>query len=158
MSRSVSGSRRGRPAKSSTSSNSSSPPLRRRPLFESLENRLLLSADPLAALAADGVLAVLGTDGADQAIIQHVGTSADGGEIVDLNFTGMTQRFGDQTAGVRSVQADLGAGDDLIQLVDLYSTANIIGGNGDDSFVGPRGNQTWNITGQNSGTVGNVNF
>jgi len=69
MSRSTPQSRRARKG----SSTSNVPPFRRQPLFESLENRLLLSANPAVALAADGVLAVQGSDGADHAVLSHAG-------------------------------------------------------------------------------------
>src|SRR6478752_9028534 len=125
------------------------PPFHRSPLFETLEGRLLFSATPAVALAADGILALQGSEGADHAVISHAGVSADGGEIIDLDLNGILQRFGDAATGVHAINADLGDGDDLIQMVDLYSKANIIGGAGNDTFIDPNGNQTWNIDGAN---------
>lgn len=155
------GPRSRRPASSSSSAmdaSSGNPPTERGIVFESLESRLLFSATPVAALAADGILSVQGTAGADHAVISHVGKSADGGEIVDLDMNGMLQRFGSAATGVQGVNVDMGDGDDLVKMVDLYSKANVIGGAGHDALEGSSGNQTWNITGANSGSVGKVDF
>ena len=129
------------------------PQARNRVLFEALENRLLLSADPLAALA-DGALHVQLTDAADSIVLQHAGMSADGGEIIDLQLGALTQRFGDADTGVKSILAQLGAGDDRIELMGILSHASIDGGGGSDTLAstGP-GARNWDIDAANSGRV-----
>lgn len=50
-------------------------PHRRKPVFEALENRLLLSADPLGVFAPGGVLALQLGAGDGRALVERIGTA-----------------------------------------------------------------------------------
>ena len=82
------------------------PPFSRRVLFEALENRLLLSADPLATLGADGLLRLNLTAGDDAVIVAQAGGVVDGGVILDISRNGIAERFGDSQAGVHAIFGD----------------------------------------------------
>src|SRR5262245_12438185 len=146
------------PAEHSVRTPPRTPPARRKVLFEALENRLLLSADPLATLASDGVLAVQGSAGSDEVLVRRVGGAADGGEILDVQIGAFAQRFGDAAAGVKFILAQLGAGDDRIELRDVQSHAVLDGGAGSDTLFGPTVDSEWSITGWDSGVVASFEF
>src|SRR5438067_4635358 len=116
------------------------PPHRRRVLFEMLEPRLLLSADPAIVVTGNALDAQL-TDGADQLAVTRLGTASDGGSIVNLSLGAWSQDYGSADAGIASITLDGGGGDDSLQIIDLTST-----------------DTAWLIDGQDSGSVGNVHF
>src|SRR5262249_12444181 len=116
-------------------------------VIESLEPRLLLSADePITTLTA-GVLNGILTDKPDNVVITQVGSATDGGAIIDLSVNGVTQRFGSSSAGVQSIALDGGAGDDTFKVVDVTSPVTLVGGAGNDTLIGPAGDQIWQISG-----------
>ncbi len=76
-------------------------PFRKKVLFEALENRLLLSADPVASLGTDGGLRLDLSEGNDQVVIEQTGLTEGGGAILQVTAGGITERFGDQGVAVR---------------------------------------------------------
>jgi Lipase len=134
------------------------PPLRRKVLFEALEARLLLSADPLASLASDGLLRLNLTDGDDQVVVRQVGEAGASGAILDLTRGAITERYGADGAGVREILAEGGGGDDTFRFLAVTIAARIDGGAGSDWLLGPDGDTQWDVTGWNSGIVGSLEF
>jgi hypothetical protein len=68
--------------------------------FETLEPRLLLSADTgLAKLSADAALSLNLTQGDDVALVQEVASAGDGGVIVDVSLGAFTERYGSHGDG-----------------------------------------------------------
>ncbi|HZY14981.1 MAG TPA: LEPR-XLL domain-containing protein, partial [Ramlibacter sp.] len=126
-------------------------------LFEMLEQRLLLSADPLAAVQA-GVLTAELTGGSDTLVLTQVGRSAGGGVIVDLTMGTVTTRFGDDDAGISSIVVDGGAGDDSYRFVGLEADVSVQGGEGDDTLAWEQGDATWTIDAAGAGRVGTLSF
>jgi len=112
------------------------PPLRRKVLFEALENRLLLSADPLASLASDGLLSVDLTDGDDQVVVQQVGDAAGGGTILDLTRGAITERYGADGAGVSEISLLGRGGNDTFRFLGVTIATRVDGGAGDDAIYG----------------------
>jgi len=136
-------------------------PLRRKPVLEALESRLLLSADPLgafAALDAYGVLALQLGGGDDHALVERVGESAAGGEIVAVTLGSVTQHYGDQFFGIVRLLIDAGAGNDWLRLVGVTVGTEIIGGLGTDTFEWQRADATWSITAPDAGVVETASF
>ncbi|MBI1840204.1 MAG: N-acetylmuramoyl-L-alanine amidase, partial [Verrucomicrobia bacterium] len=81
-------------------------------------------------------------DGAESFVVQHIsgeGTATDP-ETVEVSFDGITQTF----SGVRSIYAEGGANDDLIDLRGVRSTATISGGSGNDTIYASRGGGVYN--------------
>ena len=126
---------------------------------ESLEPRIVLAADSgiLGALSTDGLLTLATSAGADAFQVSHIGLSADHGEIIKVKdlVSGLEQMFGDASVGVRSIFADAGEGNDLIDFStgELTSTVTYVGGGGDDSLIGPAGDSAWWITDENEGSI-----
>ncbi len=114
---------------------------RRHPvIFESLEKRILLAADPiLAVLDSEGELTLNLTDDADSVIVQHIGENAGGGEIVSIQSGGVTQISGDGDRGITSIFGDAGEGADSLELHGITSNATLLGGGGDDTLLGGLG-------------------
>ena len=133
-------------------------PQRRKPVFEALENRLLLSADPLGTLAGDGVLALQLGAGDDQALVERIGASDAGGDIVAVTIGTVTQQFGDQFFGIVRLLIDAGAGDDWLRIRGVTVATDIIGGLGTDTFEWQQGDATWSITALDTGRVETVSF
>src|SRR5262245_20508725 len=95
------------------------PPFRKKLLFESLEQRLLLSADPLGSVTAAGVLrSELGND-ADTVVVRQVGAAADGGVIIDLTAGSITERYGNEEVGLTGIELHGAGGDDSFELIGL---------------------------------------
>lgn len=99
----------------------------------------------LGSVDADGVLTlnmgpragargtlINNTDGAEAFIVTHVagGPSAPGGEVVDVTFAGVTQRF-----SATAIVADGGEGDDSITLNGVDAPVEFTGGNGTDTLT-----------------------
>src|SRR4051812_25374042 len=70
----------------------SMPHYRRRVLFEMLEQRVLLSGDPLGAVSG-GVLTAHLTDDADHVVVTQVGPSSGSGFSIDLTVGSVTERY-----------------------------------------------------------------
>ncbi|MDB5862130.1 MAG: repeat-containing protein, partial [Ramlibacter sp.] len=132
------------------------PPCRRKVLFEMLEQRLLLSGDPLASVQ-NGVLSAELTDGADTLVVRQVEQSLAGGVILDLTVGGVTSRFGTHAAGIDRIEVRGGKGDDSFRFVDITVDVDVRGDDGSDRLVGDQGG-TWTMDGLNRGSVGNVTF
>jgi hypothetical protein len=137
---------------------STRPSFRRKPLFEALETRLLLSADPLATFVADGQLRLNLSQDSDHVVVQQAGMAADGGAILDVTLAGITQRYGDVQAGVRSLLGEGGAGDDSFSFVGVTIGVQIDGGEGVDELFGPASDVQWLISGPDRGTVASIDF
>lgn len=133
-------------------------PRRRKPVFEALENRLLLSADPLGALAENGVLSLVLGDGDDAALVERVGAAQSGGDIVAVTLGAVTQRYGDPFLGIFRLLIDAGAGDDWLRLLGVTARTEIIGGLGTDTLAWQGGDATWSITARDTGQVGTASF
>ncbi|HEY6570663.1 MAG TPA: LEPR-XLL domain-containing protein, partial [Candidatus Limnocylindrales bacterium] len=131
---------------------------RRKPVLEALESRLLLSADPLGVLDGAGVLALQLGDGDDQALVERVGASAAGGDIVAVTLGTVTQQYGDEFFGIVRLLIDAGAGDDWLRIVGVTVTTDIVGGLGTDTFEWQQGDATWSITARDTGAVETVSF
>ncbi|MGH7644204.1 MAG: LEPR-XLL domain-containing protein, partial [Gemmatimonadales bacterium] len=136
----------------------SAPRFRRKPVFEALENRLLLSADPVALFNPEGLLALALGDGDDGAIVERLGTSAAGGDIVAVTIGTATQHFGDSLFGVMRLLIDAGAGNDWLRIIGITVATDITGGLGTDTFEYQHGDATWSITALDTGRVGTVGF
>src|SRR5687767_2674338 len=105
------------------------PPFRRKVLFEALESRLLLSADP-ATSVNNGVLTATFTGDDDAVALELVSSveSGNGGVIVNLRYNGADHNFGDATTGITGLVINAGAGDDQITLADeLFIEVTISG-------------------------------
>ncbi|MBC5783456.1 LEPR-XLL domain-containing protein, partial [Ramlibacter sp. USB13] len=133
------------------------PPFRRKVLFEMLEQRLLMSGDPLVA-AQDGILTASLTDGADTLVVTQVGTSAGGGVIVDLTVGGVTNRWGDDSAGLSTIVVRGGEGDDSFRFVDVTAGVDLLGGGGTDALEWDNGDATWTVNAAGAGLVGTAGF
>ena len=151
--------RPGRVATSPRAARAETAPHRRKPVLEALESRLLLSADPLAAVVdPQGLLALQLTDGSDTALIQRIGEAAAGGDIVAVTLGAVTQQYGDQYFGIVRLLIDAGAGDDWLRLVGITVTTEIIGGLGTNTLEWWNGDATWSITALDTGQVGTASF
>ena len=135
-----------------------SPARRRASLFESLEQRLLLSADPAGTLGDDGVLRLILTEADDAVVVSQVGTTADGGARINVTLAGITETFGDDGLGVASVVAAGLDGDDRFAFLGLSIGAAVDGGDGSDTLFGPSIDATWMIDGADRGSVSSVDF
>src|SRR5690606_26351413 len=134
------------------------PPFRRKALFESLEQRLLLSADPLASVSSEGLLHAQFGDDADRVTVRQVSTAAGGGVIVDLTAGALTQRYGGDGAGIMAVELRGGGGDDSFELIGLSVGATVAGEGGLDSLFGEAANSEWFINGLDAGSIGMATF
>ncbi|MCH7908486.1 MAG: LEPR-XLL domain-containing protein, partial [Candidatus Hydrogenedentes bacterium] len=117
--------------------------------LEALEPRILLSGDPLVYTATDAIDLTLRIEGQDAAAIVQLVNAED--QVVASQALSMT-------SGVQIIGSDF---DDALR-IDL-SAAGLLpisfsGGLGVDTLFGAEANSTWNITGENSGDVGNVSF
>ena len=122
-------------------------------ILESLEPRLLLSADPVT-LFAGGVLSATLTDQADSVVITQTGTSADGGVIINLTLNGALASYGDSAAGVKSLTIQGLAGDDQFKLnSSIGATLSIDGGEGLDTLSAANMANTWALTAVGAGNV-----
>jgi hypothetical protein len=127
--------------------------------FETLEPRLLLSADTgLANLSADAALSLNLTQGDDVVLVQEVGSAGDGGVIVDVSLGAFTERYGSVGVGVRSILADGLGGDDTFRFHFVSVPTLVFGGEGADMLIGPSSDARWEISGQDSGVVDSVRF
>ena len=133
-------------------------PPRRKPVLEALESRLLLSADPLGVLDAYGVLALQFGEGNDRALVERVGESAAGGEIVAVTLGSVTQHYGDAFFGIVRLLVDMGAGDDWLRIVGVSVGTEIIGGLGTDTLEWQGADATWSITAPDTGVVETASF
>jgi len=152
-------------------------------LFEGLEPRLLLSADPLfVAAAANTALDAtiqLGTDTAGTVEVQVIDNNNSGAilsrqALVDTTAVVVTGSTLADTFSIDFDATDLillsllnddllfvfngGAGDDTLTLPsnDLHISFNA--GDGDDTLVGSTQPSVWNVTTDDSGTVANINL
>ena len=117
--------------------------MRRRPFFEPLEPRLLLSGDPLTAALSNGVLTLTLDADTPDVRIEHLSTNADGSEVVDVQAGDWRQLFGvGDDGGVTDLVIRGSAGDDRIDLTGVWSSATITGGEGDDTLIGGFGDDT----------------
>jgi len=133
------------------------PPHRRKVLFEMLEQRILLSGNPLASLNAGVMTTQLGDD-SDDVVVTQVGSASDGGVIVDLTVGGLTERYGSADEGIFDIVADGAGGDDSFQFIDVTASVHLLGGEGSDTLFGPWADSSWLIDGQDSGVVANLDF
>jgi hypothetical protein len=106
--------------------------------LERLEGRLMLAAAP-PILGVDGVLTVVGTPGEDRVNFQRA--VANGKDEIRVKFNG--QRFYFRTADVKRIVADLGAGDDRVEVdrdsAMIKKPLGLWGDGGDDSLAGAAG-------------------
>src|SRR5207247_1686318 len=109
------------------------PPSRKKLLFEMLEPRLLLSADPVVSVSQGGVLSAQLTDGDDHVLVEKIGGNASDGYDVRVALTGYDAQI---FSGVRSIIADGLDGDDSFMLVDITAdvAVSVAGGAGDDTL------------------------
>jgi hypothetical protein len=107
------------------------------PRFEILEDRQLLAASLSAALSATGILAVQGTNGADQITVRQVKDK--------ISVDGIAKSW--SASQVKAIVVDAGAGSDTV-LLNSEALAGqqpirvptvIFGGAGDDVIVGGAG-------------------
>ena len=128
------------------------PKLGRKVLFESLEQRILLSADPVAAIT-DGALDVDLTDSDDNVVIEQLGgNETDGYEIRitvgdrdPLDFT-----------GVDTITVDGLEGDDTFEFINITVDVTVTGGEGSDTLLGPDGSNIWVINDDNTGSLNDL--
>ena len=127
--------------------------------LESLEPRVLLSADPVLALAqaAGAVQVTLGAQD-DQVQVLQVGLAADGAPRIALDVNGQRWQLGDAAQGVQSLQLDAGAGNDVLRVDAPALELRIDGGLGDDVLHGPQADSTWTLTGAGAGELGATRF
>jgi hypothetical protein len=125
-------------------------------LFESLEPRLLLSADSLGSLgsvSAANVLQSQLSEDADHLVVRQVGASTDGGVIIDLTAGAITERYGSAEVGVQSVELKGMGGDDSFELIGLTVAASVDGGADNDRLIGQGENSQWFMTGLDAGSL-----
>ena len=115
--------------------------LRNRRRFESLENRLMLASDAVAAAVIGGNLTIVGDGKADAFLV-----SGDGMSDGKVTITGYTGSDGNQTlidgkasvniAGVTSITVLLGNGNVTVSVADLDVAKNltITGGSGNETI------------------------
>jgi hypothetical protein len=133
--------RRTKPAPASASRSAHKPPFRRKVLFETLEQRILLSGDPVGAGFAGGVLNANFDSDSDRVLIETTGLSAGGG--CDVRITHSADGgHGDESytyGGVTGIIADGGDGDDIFTIAsntaDFALDIAITGGDGDDDII-----------------------
>ena len=94
------------------------PPYRRKLLFEMLEPRLLLSADPVASVSA-GVLSAQLSEGDDYVVVRQLDAAPGGGVIVDLTVGSWTQTFGSLDEGIVGIDLQGLGGLDTLKFIDL---------------------------------------
>jgi hypothetical protein len=126
------------------------PKLGRKVLFESLEQRILLSADPVAAVT-DGALDVDLTDSDDNVLIEQYD---DGDETngIDIRITIDDELLGEYH-GVGSITVDGLDGDDTFEFVDITIGVTVTGGEGGDTLLGPDSSNAWVINDDNTGSL-----
>ena len=134
------------------------PPFRRKLLFEMLEPRVLLSADPLASLDGAGALTATLTQDADHVVVQQTGTAANGGVIVDITVGETTETYGSAEEGILGITLEGLGGDDTFEFIDLTASVTLQGGEGSDSLIGPAAGAEWTIDGANAGSVSCITF
>ncbi len=130
------------------------PQLARKVLFETLEQRILLSASPTPlAGVTDGTLTTSLTDGDDNVLIEQIGPSATTG--FDIQIT-----VGDYDpevyTGVDSIVVDGLEGDDTFEFVDITVDVDLTGGDGTDTLIGSNGSNTWTINDDNTGNLNDI--
>src|SRR3954453_2408110 len=81
----------------------------RRPIMETLEPRILLSADPVNAILDTHGTLTLTLDAHVPVVITHLAESLDGGEQVQIQAGTETRVFGDASSGAKRVTIDTGA-------------------------------------------------
>jgi hypothetical protein len=119
------------------------PQLARKVLFETLEQRILLSASPTPlATVADGILNANLTDGDDNVLIEQIGGDEETGFDVRITVGDCDPEV---YTGVGSIVVDGMDGNDTFEFVDITIDVNLIGGAGTDTLIGPNENSTWNI-------------
>lgn len=131
---------------------------RARPVFEPLEPRLLLSADPLSYTVAAGTAAdlelrlVSDDDGVE--MVQLVDRSGDTPEVVVEE-----ERADVSTVEITGAELDdvLRIDDSVVGLADPLSVT-FTGGGGSDTLEGGDADATWTLTGAGAGQVGDVTF
>jgi Ca2+-binding RTX toxin-like protein len=122
-------------------------------LFEMLEQRLLLSGDPIGSLA-NGILTANLTDGVDRVVVTQIGAST-AGYTIDLRVGATTTRFQDVT----SIVADGKDGDDTFEFVALSGVAaTVIGGAGTDTLSAADATNLWVLASSNGGSLGDITF
>ena len=119
------------------------PPYRRKLLFEMLEPRLLLSADPVASVSA-GVLSAQLSEGDDYVVVRQLDAAPGGGVIVDLTVGSWTQTFGSLDEGIVGIDLQGLGGLDTLKFIDLTT--------------GLPGDADWLIDGADAGSVASVDF
>lgn len=134
--------------------------------LETMEPRLLLSADPSGtAFNAAGIYSV-GFGGTNDVVGIHLvsATSANGGAIVDLTYFDnasvlQTRTLGTAAVGVTSLTVDGAGGDDSFTTDALGLPLTIHGGTGTgtDTLTGPNVDTQWTISGANAGFAGAAN-
>ena len=130
----------------------------RKTMFESLEQRILLSADAIGAVDAAGLLRIGLDDASHNLVVSRIGDSADGGARVRVDLDGWFWEAGDAERGVKSLAVQGGAGSDRIDVANAGVRATVDGGAGDDTVVGATADSAWAITAQDAGHVGLVDF
>jgi hypothetical protein len=146
------------------------PPYRRKPLFEALEQRLLLSADPLAVVlpppdpnsqAEAQPFSYTMADGANNVALQlQPGGAASTLQLIDR---ATAQVLAEQALAQTSEVIVMGSIlDDRFEIdasvLDAGVAIRFEGGDGNDTVYGPAVDSTWNVTGAGSGEVAGVQF
>ena len=126
------------------------PQLGRKVLFESLEQRILLSADPVTAADA-GALDVDLTDGDDNVLIEQIDSDGDtfADDIRVTIGTGTPLVFTD----IDSITVDGLEGDDTFEFVNITIDVTVTGGEGSDTLLGSDGSNLWVINDDNTGSL-----
>ncbi|MDB5856869.1 MAG: Hemolysin-type calcium-binding region, partial [Ramlibacter sp.] len=129
------------------------PRFRRKVLFEMLEQRVLLSGDPIGSLAS-GILTANLTDGVDRVVVTQIGAST-AGYTIDLRVGDTTTRFQDVT----SIVADGKDGDDTFEFIALSGVAaTVTGGAGTDTLSAADATNLWVLASSNGGSLGDITF
>jgi hypothetical protein len=132
--------RSGNPRPASTRSQRVRPPFRRKVLFEMLEQRILLSGDPVSGGVVGGTLNANFSELNDNVVITATGATAGGGYNVNIRYSsgaGAQETY--NYAGVTAIVVNAAGGDDSISLVsdtpDFAMNVTIVGGEGNDSIL-----------------------
>lgn len=108
-------------------------PARRKPLIESLEPRVYMSASPAPVMVGDRLHIELG-EGDDQVVIQQIAPGSGGASDVRVQLTLDGQATSFDFSGVRSIEADTGEGEDSISFEGITASLVLHGGEGTDRY------------------------
>ena len=139
--------------------------LRRGLTGEALEQKVMLSADPIVSQNPAGAYTVTFGTTDDVVSVELISTEAsdNGGVIVSLSYiddASILTKFNlcNATTGVVSLTIDGGGGSDRCTVDALGKPLTIRGGAGTDSLIGPDDDTNWTISGLDTGSATGISL